>query len=90
MGLRAIYAKVIIDASDDGHAAYPAGAEYKVGRDGDGKIQPCTLRFLIDGVDESIGITAWAGSDPVKLLLGQEYRELCKEKNASGEFTENS
>lgn len=88
-GLCAVSAKVVIDASGDGHAAYLAGAEYKIGRDGDGKTQPCTLEFLVDGVDESVAISAWGGSDPVKLPSGQEYRELCKQKNAEGELPKN-
>lgn len=88
-GLCAISAKVVIDASGDGHAAYLAGAEYKIGRDGDGRTQPCTLEFVVDGVDESVAISAWGGSDPVKLPSGQEYRELCKEKNAEGELPQN-
>lgn len=88
-GLAAIKATVIIDASGDGHAAYLAGAEYKIGRDGDGKTQPTTLEFVVDNVDESRAITAWGGSDPVKLPWGQEYREFCKEKNACGELPEN-
>lgn len=88
-GLCAVSANVVIDASGDGHAAYLAGAEYKVGRDGDGRTQPCTLEFVVDGVDESVAISAWGGSDPVKLPSGQEYRELCKEKNAEGELPEN-
>lgn len=88
-GLCAIEAKVVIDASGDGRAAYMAGAEYRIGRDSDGKTQPCTLEFLVDHVDDSIAIAAWGGSDPVKLPSGQEYRELCKQKNAEGELPEN-
>lgn len=88
-GLCAVEATVVIDASGDGHAAVMAGAEYRIGRDSDGRTQPCTLEFLVDNVDESIGIAAWGGSDPVKLPSGQEYRELCKQKNAEGELPEN-
>ena len=92
-GLCAVKAKVVIDCTGDGQAAVLAGAEYKVGRDSDGRVQPCTLEFTVTGVDESIGITAWGGSDPVKLPAGQyegmEYRELCKLKNKEGELPEN-
>lgn len=88
-GLCAIEARVVIDASGDGHAAVMAGAEYRIGRDSDGRTQPCTIEFLVDHVDESIAIAAWGGSDPVKLPGGQEYRELCKQKNAEGELPEN-
>ena len=88
-GLSAIEANVVIDASGDGRAAMMAGAEFRVGRDSDGRTQPCTLEFLVDQVDESVAIAAWGGSDPVKLPSGQEYRELCKQKNAEGELPEN-
>jgi len=88
-GARTIRAKVVVDATGDGRVAFAAGAETKVGRDGDGATQPATLEFVVDNVDESRAITAWGGTDPVKLPSGQEYRELCKEKNRSGELPEN-
>lgn len=92
-GLCAVSAKVVIDCTGDGQAAVLAGAEYKVGRDSDGRVQPCTLEFTVTGVDESIAITAWGGSDPVKVPAGEfegmEYRELCKLKNREGELPEN-
>ena len=92
-GLCAIRARVVIDCTGDGQAAVLAGAEYKVGRDSDGRVQPCTLEFTVTGVDESIAISAWGGSDPVKVPAGQyegmEYRELCKLKNREGELPEN-
>ena len=59
------------------------------GRDADGAKQPCTLEFVVDQVDESGAITAWGGMDPVKLPSGEEYRELCKRMNKSGELPEN-
>ena len=43
----------------------------------------------MDGVDESCAITAWGGTDPVKLPSGEEYRALCKRMNAAGELPEN-
>lgn len=92
-GLCAVEAKVVIDCTGDGQAAVLAGAEYKVGRDSDGRVQPCTLEFTVTDVDESIAITAWGGSDPVKIPAGEfegmEYRELCKLKNREGELPEN-
>lgn len=92
-GMFAVSAKIIIDCTGDGLAAYLLGADYKMGRDGDGRVQPCTLEFVVENVDESIGITAWGGSDPVKVPAGEfegmEYRELCKLKNSEGELPEN-
>ena len=45
-----------------------------------------SLEFVIDGVNEKVGLTAWGGTDPVKLPSGQEYRALCKRMNAAGEL----
>lgn len=88
-GLFAVVSKVVIDATGDGAVAAAAGAEYSVGRD-DGSVQPCSLEFTLDGVDESIAITAWGGSDPVKIPgTDKEYRVLCREKCEEGELPAN-
>ncbi|MBQ3340688.1 MAG: FAD-dependent oxidoreductase [Kiritimatiellae bacterium] len=88
-GLRSIRAKVVVDATGDGRVAVAAGAEVKIGRESDGATQPSTLEFVVDGVDESCAITAWGGTDPVKLPSGEEYRALCKRMNAAGELPKN-
>ena len=88
-GLRRIAAKVVIDATGDGRVAMAAGAECRVGREGDGATQPMSIEFVVDGVDESCAITAWGGTDPVKLPSGEEYRALCKRMNEAGELPEN-
>ena len=88
-GLRRIAAKVVVDATGDGRVAMAAGAECRVGRDGDGATQPMSIEFVVDGVDESCAITAWGGTDPVKLPSGEEYRALCKRMNAAGELPKN-
>ncbi len=92
-GIEAYEASVVIDCTGDGQAAYLYGAEYDMGRNGDGRVQPCTLEFTVSNVDESHAITVWGGSDPVKIpsgeYAGMEYRELCKLKNKEGELPEN-
>ncbi len=88
-GLRTISARVVVDATGDGRVATAAGATVRVGRDSDGATQPSSLEFVVDGVDESVAITAWGGTDPVKLPSGEEYRALCKRMNAAGELPEN-
>lgn len=92
-GMFGIKAKVVIDCTGDGLASYLLGAHIKKGRESDGRLQPCTLEFVVENVDESIAISAWGGSDPVKVPSGQyeglEYRELCKLKNKEGELPEN-
>ena len=91
-GLRAIRAKVTVDATGDACVAASAGAEIEIGRDGDGGLQPMTLEFTVTGVDESVAISVWGGSDPIKIpageFAGMEYRELCKQKNREGELPE--
>lgn len=51
-GFTLVRAKVVIDATGDGDVAYKCGAEYVLGREEDGKMQPATLMFKIGGVDE--------------------------------------
>ena len=50
-GRSAILADVVVDATGDGDVAYKAGAEYTLGRETDGKMQPCTIMFKVAGVD---------------------------------------
>ncbi len=50
-GRQVVYADVIIDATGDGDVAYKLGAEYTLGRETDGKMQPATLMFKVAGVD---------------------------------------
>ena len=88
-GLKAIKGKVFVDASGDGFLAARAGAEYKMGRDSDGKCQPTTLEFTIDNIDEEVALFCYGGSDPVTLPDGKKYSELCKEVSARGELPAN-
>lgn len=92
-GLRTIRAKVVVDATGDGRVATAAGAETRIGRAADGATQPSTLEFVVDGVDETRGITAWGGTDPVRVKLADgeelEYRELCKRRNREGVLPKN-
>ena len=50
-GRGAYLGKVIVDASGDGDVAAKAGAEYFLGREEDGRMQPATLMFKVGGVD---------------------------------------
>lgn len=52
-GVTDISAKVTIDATGDGDIAARAGAEFILGRESDGKMQPATLMFKVGGVDYS-------------------------------------
>lgn len=88
-GLLELTARTVVDSTGDGFVAALAGAPFEIGRPGDGKCQPVTLEFTVDQVDESIGITAWGGSDPVTLPDGTKYSQACKDANARGELPEN-
>lgn len=50
-GRTKIFARVTVDATGDGDIAARAGAEYILGREEDGKMQPATLMFKVGGVD---------------------------------------
>lgn len=80
---------VLIDASGDGFVAYMGGATYEVGRSSDGLVQPVTLEFTLDHVDEETALTCFGGSDMVKLPDGRLYRDLCKEASANGLLPKN-
>ncbi len=72
----ALTAKVFIDATGDGILATLAGAEVAKGRE-DGLMQPVTLEFTIDGVDESKAIICIGDVDDVK--LGDErFLDYCR------------
>ena len=88
-GAKTLLAETVVDATGDGFVAARAGADCKMGRESDGRCQPTSLEFCLDGVDEEKGITCWGGSDPVTLPDGKKYADLCKEANARGELPEN-
>lgn len=46
-----IKAKRVIDSTGDGDVAASAGVPYFKGREGDGRMQPCTIMFNVGGVD---------------------------------------
>lgn len=46
-----LLADTVIDATGDGDVAAAAGAEFFLGREEDGKMQPATLMFKVGGVD---------------------------------------
>ena len=50
-GRCAYLGKVIVDGTGDGDVAAKAGAEYVLGRESDGAMQPATLMFQVAGVD---------------------------------------
>lgn len=50
-GRELVEAKVVIDCTGDGDAAFLAGAAFRKGREEDGRMQPVTLMFKLANVD---------------------------------------
>lgn len=83
-GQFALLGKVTIDATGDGIVSYLAGATTEKGRE-DGLMQPVTLEFTIDGVDESKGVICIGDVDDVR--LGDErFLDYCKRLSLEGEI----
>lgn len=66
-GLGVIESECFIDATGDGDVAAAAGVPWEIGRTGDGKLQPVTLMFIIENVDDSRAISCYGEEDEVKL-----------------------
>ena len=74
-GLRAMEGKIVIDATGDGDVAWFAGAPVDKGR-ADGLMQPVTLEFTLDGVDESRAVACIGDVDDVE-LNGERFLDYC-------------
>jgi hypothetical protein len=74
-GMRIIEGKVTVDATGDGDVAHFAGAPVEKGRE-DGLMQPVTLEFTLEGVDESRAITCIGDVDDVE-LNGERFLDYC-------------
>jgi hypothetical protein len=75
-GLVAVKAKVVVDCTGDGDVAAWAGAEFEVGRESDGKTQPMSLLFIVDGFDRTefdnyvrLHPDHWSGVQGLKKLV---------------------
>ena len=78
-GFSAFYGKVIIDATGDGDVAARSGAEFVLGRESDGMMQPATLMFKVAGVDMSVAALPPSFETLVKTEKG-ELQALAREK----------
>lgn len=72
----ALEGKIIIDSTGDASVSFLAGAQTEKGRD-DGLMQPVTLEFTIDGVDESRGLICIGDVDDVE-LNGMRFLDWCQ------------
>lgn len=68
-GLKRIDARVVVDCSGDADVAVAAGAAFQKGDPQTGELQPCTLCFVLAGIDnQRLQQWLWAG-DRENLLL---------------------
>lgn len=77
----AVTAPVVIDATADGNLAALAGCGFSIGRDGDGRLQPSTLTFTVDGIDftafglPAAGISTWPENHRIMAALNPVYAQ---------------
>ena len=87
-GLQALTASVVVDATGDGDVACFAGCEFEKGRD-DGLMQPVTLEFTLDNVDEERAILCIGDIDDVQ-FHGQRFLDWCKQQAEAGALPKNA
>jgi ribulose 1,5-bisphosphate synthetase/thiazole synthase len=67
-GLQRIDARVIVDCTGDADVAAAAGCEFEKGDPASGEMQPCTMCFILAGVDNSV-LQPWLWADGARNLL---------------------
>ncbi len=81
-GLQRIVSRVVVDATGDADAAAAAGAAFEKGDRDTGELQPCTMCFVLAGIDnERFQRFLWA--DGAKNLL---LKEVITEARACGDL----
>ncbi len=81
-------ADAFIDATGEGDLSAIAGANYQLGREGDGLVQPLSIMFTIEGISPDTGLVCRHEEDYHDLGDGREYLDLCHKACASGELPE--
>lgn len=87
-GLRVLGANIVIDSTGDGDVAVFAGCDYEKGR-GDGLMQPVTVEFTLDNVDEDQGILCIGDIDDVQ-FQGQRFLDWTKDQAEAGAIPKNT
>lgn len=86
-GQQAVMAPVTIDCTGDAAVSALAGAKIEKGRE-DGLMQPVTLEFTIDNIDETRGVICIGDVDDV--MLGDErFLDFCKRCADEGKLPPN-
>ncbi|GAA3399727.1 FAD-dependent oxidoreductase [Paenibacillus hodogayensis] len=74
---------VFLDATADGNLSALAGAEFELGREGDGKMQTATVTFKMIGFDPALlhkpDVTTWSGIRSLREELTTYYKQLKEE-----------
>lgn len=86
---RKFRADVFVDSTADGNLSAAAGAEFQKGRERDGRLQPATLTFRVEGVDfRAFGLDPsqphWARWDNFHVFSDHLLPLYAKVKNAGG------
>ena len=88
-GVVLMEAKRVIDATGDGYAAAMAGCEVMTGRDGDGLVQPSSLMYIIEGMDEESTLVCRHEEDDTVFPDGRRYLAMCERAAAEGRLPAN-
>lgn len=88
-GIVVMQAKRIIDATGDGYIAAIAGCEVMVGRDEDGLVEPSSLMYTIDSVDEDSTLVCNHEEHYTVFPNGNEYLSMCAKAAAEGRLPSN-
>lgn len=70
-GRQAVRAKIVIDCTGDGDIAARSGAAFRLGREGDGAMQPVSLMFKIGGVDYDRAVFPGKFEDYIQIPAGE-------------------
>lgn len=82
-GMSYLPAGAVIDATGDGDIAALAGAEFAMGREGDGLMQPMTLFFRIGNVDDE-AVEQYKRDHPEELF---PFQSIVEEATRTGRYT---
>lgn len=77
-GMWLIRGEEFIDATGDGDVAYFAGVPYDMGRSTDKKLQPVTLMYIVENVEESKAIIC-VGEDDEVMLGNRKFLDFTAE-----------
>lgn len=81
-GLQRIAASVVIDCTGDADLAVAAGAAYEKGDPQSGELQPCTLCFILAGIDNQ-RLQQWLWADNARNLL---LKDVIAQAKAAGDL----